>query len=158
LRYRSAASSSEVRQRSSTPLPKPAITTAKAENMETNSGRSDAAPTRADAVRALGSLTSVERVIYGKLMMRQLNQPTAARLLERYGPAGVVRIISARAMNVSLAVLVAIAVAFAVFGEGIVAGALFAVASLLLVAVCVRSISAARLGRRWRAGLGSTLR
>ena len=71
-------------------------------------------------------------------------------MLERYGPVAVVEIVSARAMNVSLVLLVVVAVIFAVAGQGVVAGTLFAVGSLLLVAVCVRSISAARLGRRWR--------
>jgi hypothetical protein len=114
-------------------------------------GASDATPTREDAVHALGSLTSAERILYGRLMVRQLNQPGTARLLKRYGPAGVVQIVSARAMNVSLVLLVVVAVVFAAAGQGVVAGTLFAVGSLLLVAVCVRSASAARLGRRWRA-------
>ena len=114
-------------------------------------GASDAAPTREDAVRALGSLTSAERILYGRLMMRQLNQPGTARLLERYGPAAAIQVVSARAMNVSLVLLVVVAVTFALAGQGVVAGTLFAVGSLVLVAVCVRSISAARLGRRWRA-------
>lgn len=117
-------------------------------------GASDGAPTHEDAVRALGSLTSAERILYGRLMVRQLSQPGTARLLERYGPIGVAQIVSARAMNVGLVLLVVVAVIFAVAGQGVVAGTLFAICTLLLVAVCVRSASAARLGRRWRAGSG----
>lgn|GEM_PF-4496944 len=104
-----------------------------------------------EAVRALKFLTPVERFFCGKFVLRQLSQVRSVpRELSKYGVEGTVRLCSGRAINLYVALVGIVAVAFAVGGLGVVALPLFSLMALLLILVLLRAASATRAGRRWR--------
>jgi hypothetical protein len=96
-------------------------------------------------------LTAAERVVFGKLVFRQLTRvPATAKALRRYGVSGATQLCGARAAQVYMFLIAVPMVAFAVAGRGYVALPLFG-AMLVLFALCViRLAVAARAGRRWR--------
>jgi hypothetical protein len=115
------------------------------------SARSYRSPDQRYGQEALGSLTRAERVVCGRLILRQLDRaPRIHQELRKYGPEGTVRLCSARAFGIYELVLVAVAVALAVSGQEL-AGLLFVILFLLAGALgMMRLVSAAKAGRRWR--------
>jgi hypothetical protein len=112
-----------------------------------------------DGEKALRSLTSIERHLCGRLVARQFtHRPTIERDIQKYGLEGMVKLCSAQAVAVYMAVIAVPAVSFAVAGEGVVAVPVFVCLWLLFVLVLGRCFSAARSGRRWRhGGIGASL-
>jgi hypothetical protein len=119
---------------------------------------SNGRPTDAEAEQALMSLTSIERVLCGSLIRRQLaNASLAGRLRRKYGLEGAVRLCSARAMNVYAFLIGVVCVAFAIAGDGDIAVPTFLVLLLVGLLAIMRVVSAARTGKRWRDEAGNRL-
>lgn len=108
-------------------------------------------PYRRDGRNPLDSLTRAEQVIFGRLILRQLDRaPRIQQELRKYGPEGTVRLCSARAFGIFEVVSVVVAVALIASGEAL-AGWLCVILFWLLCALgIIRLVSAARAGRRWR--------
>jgi hypothetical protein len=100
---------------------------------------------------ALRSLTWAERILCGRLILRQLNgAPRIQQELGKYGPEGTVRLCSARAFWLWEVLLGIVAGALGVSGQEF-AGLIFVILFLLAGAVgMIRLVSAAKAGRRWR--------
>jgi hypothetical protein len=100
----------------------------------------------------LDSLSAAERVIFGRLVMRQLRHggPTIDLALKKYGPEGTVRLCGGRALGGLLLALCFLVVGLSLAGQGVAAGV--CVAPILVVAVLavMRFASAGIAGRRWR--------
>jgi hypothetical protein len=105
----------------------------------------------------LESLTLVERLLCRRLIVRQLRvSPRVGRDLRDFGPTGLVRISSARALQLFVFVLVVVAVALSFAEVGPAAHIIIWTLILLLGAfVIVRSISAAREAKRYRRATGN---
>lgn len=99
----------------------------------------------------LDSLTWAEQVIFGRLILRQLDRaPRIQQELRKYGPEGTVRLCSARAFGIFEVVLGVVAVALIASGEAL-AGWLFVILLWVLCTLGVmRLVSAAKAGERWR--------
>ncbi|HEV8529201.1 MAG TPA: hypothetical protein VGS60_16905, partial [Actinomycetes bacterium] len=100
----------------------------------------------------LESLTLIERLLCRRLIVRQLRlSPRAARDLRDFGPTGLIKISSARALQLFVFVLVVVAVALS-FAQ-ISPPAAITIWTLILVMsafVLVRSFTAAREAKRYR--------
>jgi hypothetical protein len=97
------------------------------------------------------SLTPVERVLCGALILRQLHyNPKAASELEKYGPEGSIKLCSARAIGTFTVLLGVVGVALAIAHVNIGAILAFVLVWLTGALTVGRSISAGRAGRRWR--------
>lgn len=100
----------------------------------------------------LDSLSAAERVICGRLVMRQLRHggPTIELALKKYGQEGTVQLCSARAFGQLELALCVLAVGLTVAGQQLAAGV--CVIPILVVAVLavIRFASAGIAGRRWR--------
>ena len=104
----------------------------------------------------LESLTLIERLLCRRLIVRQLRvSPRGGRDLRWFGPTGLVKISSARALNVFIFVLGVVAVALSFTQVGPAAHiTVWTLILLLLALVIVRSLSAAREGKRYRRATG----
>jgi hypothetical protein len=100
---------------------------------------------------ALGSLTWVEQIICGRLVLRQLNGGSRVqRELRKYGQAGTIRLCSARAFQILEFAFMVVAVALAALVQG-TAGLVFLILGCIAAALgLIRAASAARTGTRWR--------
>ncbi len=104
---------------------------------------------------ALGSLTSVERLICTRLIDRQLfHGGRTERDLAKYGLDGTVKLCSARAMQAYVYVVALVGVVLAVTGAIQAAVAVLIVLRMIFLMFLARCVSAARTGRRWRRGIG----
>jgi hypothetical protein len=104
----------------------------------------------------LESLTLMERLLCRRLIVRQLRvSPRVGRDLRDFGPTGLVKLSSARALKVFLFVLgvVAVALGFAQVSPAALI-TVWTLILLLLVFVIVRSLTAAREAKRYRRATG----
>jgi hypothetical protein len=99
----------------------------------------------------LDSLPAAERLICGRLVMRQLRYgPQTERLLKKYGPEGTVQLCGARAFGQLLLAFGVIAVGLSLAGQEAAAGVCFIPVLILFVLGMIRTVSAGVAGRRWR--------
>jgi hypothetical protein len=100
----------------------------------------------------LESLTLIERLLCRPLIVRQLRfSPRVGRDLRDFGPTGLIKISSARALQMFVFVLVVVAVALSFAQVG--PPALITIWTLILplgAFVLVRSFTAAREAKRYR--------
>jgi hypothetical protein len=100
----------------------------------------------------LESLTLIERLLCRQLIVRQLRfSPRVGRDLRDFGPTGLIKLSSARALKVFLFALgvVAVALSFAQVSPPAHI-AIWTLILLMLVFVIVRSFTAAREAKRYR--------
>jgi hypothetical protein len=101
---------------------------------------------------ALQSLNAVERVLSGRLIVRQmLRSPRARAELNRYGVEGTVQLYAATALRLYMVILVLAVSGFAVLDQGEIATAILGLVLLLMIAGLARLAQASRSGRKWRA-------
>jgi hypothetical protein len=99
----------------------------------------------------LDSLPAAERLVCGRLVMRQLRYgPQTERLLKKYGPEGTVRLCSARAFGQLELAFVVPVLGLSLAGEQAAAGVCSIPILVLLVLLVMRAVSAGIAGRRWR--------
>jgi len=104
----------------------------------------------------LESLTLIERLLCRRLIVRQLRlSPRVGRDLRDFGPTGLVKISSARALQLFVFVLgvVGVALSFAQVSPAALI-IIWTLILLLLAFVIVRSFTAAREAKRYRRATG----
>jgi hypothetical protein len=100
----------------------------------------------------LDFLSAAERVICGRLVMRQLRHggPSTDLALKKYGPDGTVRLCSARAFGQLVLAVGVLAVGLSLAGQETAAGVCLIPVLVLAVLAVIRAVSAGVAGRRWR--------
>jgi hypothetical protein len=113
---------------------------------------------REAARNALASLPRIERVICGPLIRRQLaRNPRAEREIAKYGPAGEVRLCSARALGICMYPVIFMVIGLSLAGANVAAGVAMVLVVVLSIFAISRVFSASAAGRRWRSGRSSSL-
>jgi hypothetical protein len=113
-------------------------------------GESDNAK-RESARDALGSLTRIERLCCGALISRQLDHgPKIPSEFDKYGPEGVTKLCSTRAITIYILLVWIIVIPFGLIGVTPVGIVGVPLVSVLVVLGVMRGASAARAGRKWR--------
>jgi hypothetical protein len=100
----------------------------------------------------LESLSAAERVICGRLVLRQLHYggPRIERALKKYGPEGTVRLCSARVFSTVEVAFALVGVVLAFSGHGLAFGCCFIVVFVAAALGAMRFASAGIAGKRWR--------
>ena len=107
--------------------------------------------TMPDEADPLAPLSRWERVLCGRLVLRQATvEPRAARELNRYGPAGVAHLRSARGFSVYVIILGIVGVVLALIGTNAVAATFLGLAWVGVMLVVWRATVAGKEGRAWR--------